>query len=97
MASYRGEWSPGYYNNNSVYQTSPDFKIYSVKAGDNSSNNPDYANWFKMIPYGAPYVDINKNGQYDQDIDTAFNGRRIWWWNIETFIKSSDSFNNLGL
>lgn len=68
MASYRGEWSPGYYNN-SVYQTSPDFKIYSVKAGDNSSNNPDYANWFKMIPYGAPYVDINKNGQYDQDID----------------------------
>ncbi len=33
------------------------------------TNNPDYANWYKMVPYGAPYVDRNNNGVYDQGID----------------------------
>lgn len=67
-ASYRGEWSPGYYLNG-IYATNPNFKIYSVKAGDNCTNNPDYANWGLMVPYGAPYKDVNQNGKYECNID----------------------------
>ncbi|HCN36644.1 MAG TPA: hypothetical protein DIS94_02900, partial [Bacteroidetes bacterium] len=69
MASYKGEYAPGYWNNAGVFVTNPDFKIYSVRAGDNELNNPDYANWDKMVPFGAPYVDINNNGQFDPGVD----------------------------
>jgi hypothetical protein len=67
-ASYRGEFVPGYYQNG-VYQTNPSFRYYSVKAGDNCSNNPDYANWGLMVPYGAPFKDVNQNEVYDCGID----------------------------
>jgi len=65
MASYKGEFAPGFWNNAGVFVTNPDFKIYSVYSFDNAGTNPDYANWDKMVPFGAPYVDLNNNGQYD--------------------------------
>ncbi len=68
MASYKGEYSPGTYLNG-IYWTNADFKMYVVRLGDNATTNPDYANWFKMVPYGAPYKDVNQNGQYDNGID----------------------------
>jgi hypothetical protein len=68
MASYKGEYRPGIVVNGAGV-TSPDFKIYSVKSGDNSNTNPDYDNWDKMIPYGAPYFDVNNNGLWDKGID----------------------------
>ncbi|MFZ4591914.1 MAG: hypothetical protein ACOYN6_13010, partial [Ignavibacteria bacterium] len=68
MASYKGEYSPGRVLNGSFY-TDADFKMYTVRIGDNASSNPDYANWYKMVPYGAPYFDKNNNGVYDQGID----------------------------
>lgn len=67
-ASYRGEYAPGYFQNG-VFTTNPNFKIYSIKSGDNCSNSQDYANWGLMVPYGAPFKDVNKNGQYDCSID----------------------------
>ncbi|HRE41974.1 MAG TPA: T9SS type A sorting domain-containing protein [Ignavibacteria bacterium] len=67
-ASYRGEFAPGTFVNGN-FITNPNFKIYSVKSFDNCSNNPDYANWGLMVPYGAPYKDVNQNGQYDCGID----------------------------
>lgn len=67
-ASYRGEYSPGTVING-VYTTNSNFKIYSIKSGDNCLNNPDYANWGLMVPYGAPYKDINQNGTYECNID----------------------------
>lgn len=67
-ASYRGEYYTGYINNGVAY-TDTNFRIYKVKRGDNALNNPDYANWGAMIPFGAPYVDVNSNGQYDAGID----------------------------
>ncbi|HEX2788780.1 MAG TPA: T9SS type A sorting domain-containing protein [Ignavibacteria bacterium] len=67
-ASYRGEYAPGTVVNG-VYYTNSTFKIYSVKAGDNCSNNPDYANWGLMVPYGAPFKDVNQNGTYECGID----------------------------
>ena len=68
MASFNGEWAPGYILNGTA--TTPSyFHIYSVNAGDNSLNNPDYANWYQMIPFGAPYEDVNNNGMYDNGID----------------------------
>jgi len=71
MASYKGEYTPGYVISGGVPnpQTGVDFKLYKVKSGDNAGTNPDYANWFKMVPYGAPYVDVNGNGQFDPDVD----------------------------
>jgi hypothetical protein len=68
MASYEGEFAPGYVLNG-VPITNSNFKIYSIRAGDNSASNPDYANWYLMIPYGAPYIDVNNNHQYDPGID----------------------------
>jgi hypothetical protein len=66
--SYNGELCPGYVKNLSG-TTNTDFKLYSVKVNDNVNTNPDYANWYKMVPYGAPYSDLNKNGMFDIGID----------------------------
>jgi hypothetical protein len=68
-ALYNGEYRPGCVINGSGY-TSQIFKIYKISRGDNAGNNPDYANWHFMIPYGAPYIDVNNNHQYDQGIDS---------------------------
>jgi hypothetical protein len=67
-ASYKGEWAPGYYNDSS-FVTNSDIKIYKVCRTDNAMSNPDYANWYKMIPFGAPYEDVNNNCMFDRDID----------------------------
>jgi len=69
MASFHGEYAPGHFLSNHLWETNSDFKMYTVKLGDNASNNPDYANWYKMVPYGAPYKDVNGNYVYDDGID----------------------------
>ena len=69
MASYMGEWSPGYCTNNSAHRDST-FRFYKVKSGDNQYNNYDWANWGRMVPYGAPFIDVNNNGIYEPAIDT---------------------------
>ena len=66
--SYNGEYAPGYSNAGMGY-TDLNFKIYKVKKGDNAANNPDYANWGLMVPYGAPYIDIDGNGQFNPLVD----------------------------
>ncbi|MCB0721558.1 MAG: T9SS type A sorting domain-containing protein [Ignavibacteriae bacterium] len=74
-ASYNGEYQPGYIELPAgliklrAYSDST-FKIYKITAGDNCINNPDWANWGSMVPYGAPYIDANLNYQYDACIDT---------------------------
>lgn len=68
MASYSGEYAPGYFTD-SMYKTNTDMKINKVNRTDNSWTNPDYANWYKMIPFGAPYEDLNNNCYYDDGID----------------------------
>jgi hypothetical protein len=71
MASYKGEYAPSSVPvpPSIVTGTPSGFKMYVVKAGDNANTNPDYANWKLMIPYGAPFTDVNNNGQYDDGID----------------------------
>ncbi|MCX6156383.1 MAG: hypothetical protein WCK13_04805 [Ignavibacteriota bacterium] len=69
MASYKGEYAPGHYKSDGTWETTGDFKMYSVRLGDGPLSNPDYANWYKMVPYGAPYKDMNNNHQYDDGID----------------------------
>ncbi len=69
---YDGQYVPGFIENSSgvpISNTNIDFKIYKIKLGDSTNNNPDYANWYKMVPYGAPYIDINNNGIYENGID----------------------------
>lgn len=66
--SYNGEYAPGYVLNG-AFATSSIFKLYKVSRGDNGSTNPDYANWGLMVPYGAPYDDVNNNGVYEQGLD----------------------------
>ncbi len=66
--SYKGEYAPGYINGiGGAPVTNNDFKLYKVSIDDSTS--ADYLNWFKMIPYGAPFVDKNNNGIFDQGID----------------------------
>ena len=69
MASYSGEYIPGKCNNG-IPQMNDTLKMYSVKRTDNSTINSDWLNWGLMVPYGAPFVDINNNGIYDAQIDT---------------------------
>ncbi len=68
-ASYKGEYAPGYCNNG-VPVTNSNFKFYKVSRGDNQNNNPDWLNWGLMVPYGAPFVDVNNNGTYEPAVDT---------------------------
>lgn len=69
MGSYRGEYVPGYCND-TIAVTNSNFKLYKVSRGDNQYNNPDWANWGLMVPYGAPFVDVNNNGIFEPAIDT---------------------------
>ena len=68
-ASYKGEFSPGYFSDSMSYITNTDLRIYKVCRTDNATSNPDYANWYKMVPFGAPYEDVNHNCMFDRDID----------------------------
>jgi photosystem II stability/assembly factor-like uncharacterized protein len=67
--SYAGEYKPGYCVNGS-FLTDNRFKFYKVKRGDNAGNNSDWANWGQMVPFGAPFIDVNNNGIYEPAIDT---------------------------
>jgi len=68
MCSYKGEYFPGAVRNGQ-HNDSSIFKPYKVARSDNPSS-PDWANWGCMVPYGAPYVDVNSNGIYEPAIDT---------------------------
>ena len=73
MASWAGEYANGYVVDSAgipVPRTDNRFKIYSVKPTDNWINNPYWLNWGLMVPFGAPYVDVNNNGIYEPLIDT---------------------------
>jgi hypothetical protein len=67
-ASYTGEYRPGESIEGQFY-TDTRFKHYKVKRGDNYINNPSWLNWGLMVPYGAPFTDVNNNGTYDYFID----------------------------
>ncbi len=72
-ASYKGEYAPGYVADSSglpVGKTDARFKFYNVKRTDNWISNPDWMNWGLMVPFGAPYVDVNNSGYYEPTIDT---------------------------
>lgn len=67
-ASYLGEYAPGYSSNGVAY-TNQNFRIYKITRSE-GINNPDWVNWGLMVPYGAPFVDVNNNGIYESFIDT---------------------------
>jgi len=72
-ASYQGELSPSYINNsngNPVVITNNRFRTYKITRSDNINNNPDWIDWIYMVPFGAPYNDVNNNGMYEPAIDT---------------------------
>lgn len=70
--SYRGELVAGYIADSmgiSVPRTDFRFKTYKVRRIDGPGYY-DWYNWGFMVPYGAPYVDVNHNGIYEPLIDT---------------------------
>jgi hypothetical protein len=69
MASYTGEYRPGSCSNGNYYYNDY-FKIYKVNRNDNPQQNWDWMNWGQMVPYGAPYIDVNNNNVYEPLIDT---------------------------
>ncbi|MEI7484324.1 MAG: T9SS type A sorting domain-containing protein [Ignavibacteriota bacterium] len=69
MCSYKGEYWPGQIINGTPQTPQELNKIWKVSAGDNCNNSVDFANWGLIVPYGAPYRDMNNNGVYDPCID----------------------------
>jgi hypothetical protein len=69
MCTYSGEYYPGYCNNG-VAGSNAYFRVYTIKRGDSHLSNPDWQNWGLMVPYGAPFVDVNMSGNYEPMIDT---------------------------
>ena len=70
MASYSGEYAQGYVNGiGGPALRDSTFRVYWIESGSTPGNNPDYAQWGNMVPFGAPYIDENNNGQYDPGID----------------------------
>ncbi|MBI5403690.1 MAG: hypothetical protein HY959_09835 [Ignavibacteriae bacterium] len=97
MASYKGEYVNGgvkYVNNQPIIDNDAKFRMYDIKAGDNSLNNPDWDAWTNMIPYGAPYEDVNHNGQYDPGIDVP--GQKNAGQTIFQVLTDADSSNRNG-
>jgi photosystem II stability/assembly factor-like uncharacterized protein len=70
MVSYNGELWQGFINNGVPETPAYMKRIYKVRQGDNCYNSVDWANWGLMVPYGAPFRDVNNNGVYDMCIDT---------------------------
>lgn len=68
-ASYTGEYQPGYCEHG-IFETNENFKYYKISRGDNALNNWDWANWGLMVPFGAPFIDVNHNGIFEPLIDT---------------------------
>ncbi len=68
-SSYNGECKPGCVINGSPF-TDYKFRYYKVSRTDNWQTNVDWRTWGLMVPYGAPFVDVNNNGTYDYMVDT---------------------------
>ncbi|MBE2255912.1 MAG: T9SS type A sorting domain-containing protein [Ignavibacteria bacterium] len=66
--SYVGEYKPGY-TENGIFKSDNRFKFYKVKRTDYPGISWDYDNWHLMIPFGAPFHDVNNNGIYEPTID----------------------------
>ncbi len=69
MCSYNGEYWQGQIIGGTPQIPAALNKIWKVSAGENCNNSLDWANWGTIVPYGAPYRDMNNNGQYDPCID----------------------------
>jgi len=69
MCSYKGEFWPGQIIGGTPQTPQELNKIWKVEFGDNCNNSIDWANWGLIVPYGAPYRDMNNNGVYDPCID----------------------------
>ena len=71
-ASYGGEYTPGYVADSSGHKVGKwddRFRFYSIKRGDGPGST-DWAEWGLMVPFGAPYIDVNHNNTYEPAIDT---------------------------
>ncbi len=66
---YRGEGKPGFISS-FIPQTNLKFYMYKVSRGDSYLTNYDWLYWGNMVPFGAPFVDVNNNGTYEYQIDT---------------------------
>ena len=69
MGTYKGEFAFGKIVNGTPVNITGLNRIWKVSAGDNCNNSIDWANWGMIVPYGAPYRDMNNNGVYDPCID----------------------------
>jgi photosystem II stability/assembly factor-like uncharacterized protein len=69
ICSYKGEFRQGRITGGGPQLPSELNKIWKVKATDNCYNSIEWANWGLVVPYGAPYKDVNNNGVYDPCTD----------------------------
>ncbi len=64
------------------------FRIYKINKNDNAATNSDYAKWPGQL--GAPYNDVNTNGQWDQGIDTPKLFGHQMLWNVYNDLDTAD-------
>ncbi|MCI0473273.1 MAG: YCF48-related protein [Ignavibacteria bacterium] len=69
MCSYTGEFKQGRIVSGSPQLPIELNKVWKVKSTENCNNSVDWANWGLVVPYGAPYRDVNNNGVYDPCTD----------------------------
>ena len=56
----------------------PKYRIYKVHRRDSLGGNPDYDNW--PVDLGAPFIDVNGDGIYNNGIDKPFLwGDQVLW------------------
>jgi len=67
---YTGHFYPGYINNGITITTPEINKVYKVTKSSNCYNSVDWANWGAIVPFGAPYIDVNNNSIFEPCIDT---------------------------
>jgi hypothetical protein len=71
-ASYTGEYTPGYVTDSSGHKVGKwdeRFRFYCIKRGDGPGTT-DWDDWGLMVPFGAPFIDVNHNSTYEPAIDT---------------------------
>lgn len=92
-AMYTGEYAPGYIellNGIPIPKTDDRFRFYKINKGDGPTTNRDWILWGDMVPYGAPFIDVNHNNIYEPMIDTpgVRNAKNT------TFICMTDGFDS---
>ena len=73
-SEFRSEFSPGPWGSNPALAEN---RIYAIRTAD-SATNPDWQVW--PVDQGAPWIDVDENGEYDPDVDIPDVKGDLYFW-----------------